>query len=131
MKGCVSFFSVLPYSVMAVLLVASARASHPACDLVPDPGPCRAFFRRFFWDKESATCKPFIYGGCGGAVPFRSVSQCEAAKCASKDVQPDIQSDSDALNFEWRWWPGMGKKRYAVSAPRVRTVNFTAHTRIT
>lgn len=113
--------------------ISMVDASHPACFIAPDPGPCRAFFRRFFWDQESSTCKPFIYGGCDGTVPFRSVSQCEAAQCdsASAPVNPRLKAEEVAV-FEHRWWPGTNQRTFEQNSKTrpVRSVTFTAYTRV-
>lgn len=29
-------------------------------------GPCEGQFERWFYDKETDACRPFIYGGCKG-----------------------------------------------------------------
>ncbi len=44
------------------------------CDLKPDPGICKALFYRGYY--TLGTCREFIYGGCGGEVPFESVQAC-------------------------------------------------------
>ncbi|EPQ11414.1 Eppin [Myotis brandtii] len=36
------------------------------CSLPKNPGPCMAFFRRWWYDKKNDTCSTFIYGGCQG-----------------------------------------------------------------
>lgn len=36
------------------------------CSLPKNPGPCMAFFRRWWYDKKNDTCSIFIYGGCQG-----------------------------------------------------------------
>ena len=40
-------------------------------------GRCRAFFPRFYFDQESGKCMKFIWGGCGGVVPFETMQSCE------------------------------------------------------
>uniref|UniRef100_A0A673UR41 BPTI/Kunitz inhibitor domain-containing protein n=1 Tax=Suricata suricatta TaxID=37032 RepID=A0A673UR41_SURSU len=42
------------------------RRSNNFCDLPQDPGPCKATFPRWWYDKGSNTCSEFIYGGCQG-----------------------------------------------------------------
>jgi hypothetical protein len=60
----------------------AADPARPDCSLLPDPGRCHGFFRRFYWNEATRRCEPFIYGGCAGGVPFRTAAQCEAA-CAT------------------------------------------------
>jgi tissue factor pathway inhibitor len=49
------------------------------CAMRPDPGFCRAAFPKYTFNEETKKCEKFIYGGCGGNVPFNSQSDCEAA----------------------------------------------------
>ncbi|XP_045168913.2 papilin-like [Mercenaria mercenaria] len=37
-----------------------------SCDIPADPGPCKAFVKRFFYDPLDCKCKLFMYGGCEG-----------------------------------------------------------------
>ena len=36
------------------------------CLLEPDPGPCEAYGRSWFYNSTSGQCEGFIYGGCEG-----------------------------------------------------------------
>jgi len=47
------------------------------CELDPDPGMCKAYFPKYYFDKNTQTCQEFIYGGCGGVVPFDTMEQCK------------------------------------------------------
>lgn len=52
-----------------------------ACLLPEDSGPCRAAFRRYYFDKKMGHCKEFIYGGCqGNENNFMSHRDCQM-KC--------------------------------------------------
>ncbi|NKI31718.1 proteinase inhibitor I4 serpin [Muricauda sp. DJ-13] len=46
------------------------------CELEPEPGPCFAAIRRFYFDEVDQECKEFIWGGCGGTVPFETLDEC-------------------------------------------------------
>ncbi|GFQ70361.1 kunitz-type serine protease inhibitor A [Trichonephila clavata] len=54
---------------LAVMLLCSplvAADKEKTCDEKPKSGKCRAYFPSYYYDKESGSCKEFIYGGCGG-----------------------------------------------------------------
>jgi hypothetical protein len=54
------------------------------CGLAPDAGPCKAYIPRYFYDKAEGKCKEFIWGGCGGVVPFNTLEECKACECAQR-----------------------------------------------
>ena len=47
------------------------------CYLTPDPGLCMAAFPRYYYDSDAEQCKEFIWGGCGGVVPFETMADCK------------------------------------------------------
>ena len=53
----------------------------PECRLEPDSGVCLAAFPRYYWDEDACACKEFIWGGCGGVVPFETIEACEVCEC--------------------------------------------------
>ncbi|GFT32556.1 kunitz-type serine protease inhibitor A [Nephila pilipes] len=66
--------------LLAVVLLSSsfvAADEAKTCDEKPEAGPCRAYFPRFYYDKETGTCKNFIYGGCkGNGNRYSSEKEC-------------------------------------------------------
>jgi len=52
-----------------------------ACDLAPETGRGRAAIPKYYWDAEACACKEFIWGGCGGVVPFETIEACEVCEC--------------------------------------------------
>jgi hypothetical protein len=56
------------------LMICGAAAEN--CDLVPDPGLCKAYIPKYYFDKTDRKCKEFIWGGCGGVVPFNTMEEC-------------------------------------------------------
>merc|ERR1712212_1371747 len=102
MKLAVSLFVV---SFLA--LVTTTRTDNSDSDgdpvLESDPcsepmfgGYCRAAFRRFYFDKNSMSCKKFIYGGCGGnGNNFREKSDCLQA-CAQQIVE-EVKEAEEAV----------------------------------
>lgn len=49
------------------------------CNEKPDPGMCRAYMPRYYYDSTEKKCKEFIYGGCQGNVPFETLEECQRA----------------------------------------------------
>ncbi|WP_400193736.1 BPTI/Kunitz domain-containing protein [Hymenobacter sp. B81] len=47
------------------------------CLLKPDPGVCNAAMPRYYYDPVDKRCKEFIWGGCGGIVPFQTLQECK------------------------------------------------------
>ncbi len=47
------------------------------CSLKPESGPCKALYRKYYFDSESKKCKNFGWGGCDGVVPFDSGEDCK------------------------------------------------------
>lgn len=56
----------------------------PRCLLDPDTGPCKAIFEKYYYDRKAGKCRPFIYGGCEGTVPFETLEECREACEAGK-----------------------------------------------
>ena len=77
------------------LLSSCARQSlPPACAEKPSSGQCRAAIPRYWYDTDTATCKQFIWGGCGGNVPFETLEACQQSCNAepASDAAPEMRS---------------------------------------
>ena len=56
---------------------ACAAACLDPCDLPAVVGDCDAAIPRFYFDKTSGYCEPFVYGGCGGnSNNFETAVEC-------------------------------------------------------
>ena len=63
--------------------------------LVPDPGPCEAAMPKYYYDPATRMCKEFLWGGCGGVVPFETMEECTAgAPAADGEAQADAAGDA-------------------------------------
>lgn len=52
----------------------------PKCHFMPDIGPCKGQFSRYYYDYNKQNCHPFIYGGCrGNRNNFRTYDECMTA----------------------------------------------------
>lgn len=47
------------------------------CFLEPNSGTCEAAIPRYYFDSDEGVCKEFIWGGCGGVVPFETIEECK------------------------------------------------------
>ncbi|XP_032879688.1 tissue factor pathway inhibitor [Amblyraja radiata] len=66
-----------------------AKDQRNPCDLESISGPCRGYFRRYFYNKHAKKCELFIYGGClGNRNNFRSEEHC--LKICQKKVYQNI-----------------------------------------
>ena len=48
-----------------------------SCYSDPDVGMCEDAIEKYYFDWESRSCKSFIWGGCGGNVPFDAMGLCQ------------------------------------------------------
>jgi hypothetical protein len=62
-----------------------------SCKLKPDSGVCAAAHERYYFENLTNECKMFIYGGCGGVVPFNTKEDCEKTCIIPNTVDPDIE----------------------------------------
>lgn len=46
------------------------------CRQLPERGPCKAMFEKFYFNHSTNTCKPYFYGGCGPEAVFDTLEDC-------------------------------------------------------
>jgi len=89
-------------------LVRNLRNS-PDCESKPDGGNCRSYFIKYYFDKNSGTCKDFVYGGCdGNGNRYDSAKECEK-QCGNTETCVDIARTGECqqyknegyCNYEW------------------------------
>lgn len=51
------------------------------CSQIPEAGPCKAAFKKYYFDRKEKKCKEFTWGGCNGVVPFETLEECQNCKC--------------------------------------------------
>ena len=49
------------------------------CGAEPNAGECDAAFLRYYFNQQTGACEEFIWGGCGGTVPFDTLEECESS----------------------------------------------------
>lgn len=79
--------------------ITGATTPTEKCSLRPDTGPCKGFFKKYFYDADSKACKPFIWGGCGGVVPFGDADDCKHT-CTAASFNTGAPSDEAKRHFD-------------------------------
>ena len=92
---------ILPSALLAMALLpalsscSSAPSLPAACHAKPESGRCKASILRYWYDDRAGTCKAFIWGGCGGSVPFENMEDCHA-QCMPGQPLPEQPSAASA-----------------------------------
>lgn len=61
------------------------------CNIDRDSGPCRAYFVKYYYERNTGRCEPFVYGGCGGnGNRFSSINECEHICVTHDEKRPNI-----------------------------------------
>ena len=61
--------------LVSIVLNGSSNLSDE-CYLEPDSGPCLAYVPMYYYNTDTQACEMFIWGGCGGTVPFENIEDC-------------------------------------------------------
>ncbi len=48
-----------------------------ACVAKPKPGYCSGSIYKFYYDYRENRCKTFYWSGCGGHVPYQTMTECQ------------------------------------------------------
>ena len=65
------------YSIKDKKLVLFRRALHSVCQIKPMQGTGDERIKRYFFDISTKKCRPFIWHGDGGFVPFENLDACQ------------------------------------------------------
>ena len=83
------------YLTAVLLVLAGCQTSDKLpeqCNLKPESGHCRAAIERYWFDSQSGTCKAFVWGGCGGTVPFETMQDCQSVCSApAEEAEPRLR----------------------------------------
>ena len=83
------------------------------CGLSSETGPCRAMYRRYFFNRNTQNCEEFIWGGCmGNSNNFRTRDQCLEV-CGVRDggtFFPPVSTSTTTLA------PGLAEECYQESS---------------
>ncbi|XP_026579466.1 kunitz-type serine protease inhibitor 4-like [Pseudonaja textilis] len=76
-------------TLWAELTPVSGQDRPKYCYLPPDPGRCKGYFPRFYYNPASNQCLVFIYGGCqGNANRFKTKDECHRTCVGSPTKRP-------------------------------------------
>jgi len=71
---------ILTVYQVAIVHAYSRGDQNRLCLLPKVTGPCRAYFRKWYYNMQENECYPFIYGGCqGNGNNFSSYRKCMTA----------------------------------------------------
>ncbi|PZC74553.1 hypothetical protein B5X24_HaOG207687 [Helicoverpa armigera] len=76
------------------------------CKQRMDPGPCRAYMPKVYFDASTGQCREFVYGGClGGANRFSSVDECsQVCKSEIEDVCSLPPEEGNCFSYIPQWY---------------------------
>jgi len=67
-----------------------------ACGAEPEEGDCDAAFIRYYFDQQTESCESFLWGGCGGVVPFETLEECQFS-CGNNSGILDSQIEQNKI----------------------------------
>ncbi|XP_035187930.1 tissue factor pathway inhibitor isoform X2 [Oxyura jamaicensis] len=78
------------------MMLAKMKQEKPDfCFHEKDPGTCRGFFSRYFYNKETKLCEIFKYGGClGNQNNFKSLEECQTTCQGNSNLLPDSPTEN-------------------------------------
>ncbi|VEN50612.1 unnamed protein product [Callosobruchus maculatus] len=98
------------------------------CDMDRDPGPCRGYFVKYYYDKTTRQCEQFAFGGCqGNGNRFSSQEECEQICLTHEESKPNITtSDICRLSVDQGSCEGSGAyhKRWYFDDQRGECIAF-------
>ena len=98
------------------------------CFLEPNPGRCRAYIPKYYFNQNKQSCEQFIWGGCGGVVPFDNMSQCQQMCPSSKTDSPFQLLENSRL--KWQKAMHLNNHNYQYSINFSSWVGFGSNTTI-
>ncbi|XP_057655869.1 papilin isoform X2 [Diorhabda carinulata] len=61
------------------------------CNLPRDPGPCRGYFVKYYYERSTGRCEQFAYGGCqGNGNRFSSEEECSHICITHEEKKPNV-----------------------------------------
>ncbi|KAM9629403.1 tissue factor pathway inhibitor isoform 2-T4 [Morphnus guianensis] len=77
------------------MMLAKIKKEKPNfCFHEKDPGICRGYFSRYFYNKETKSCEVFKYGGClGNQNNFKDLEECQTTCQGNSNLLPILPAE--------------------------------------
>lgn len=82
------YFSLILFALIIVILSCNDDETNEQnttciekCNQEPEVGQCNAAIPIFYFNKNTNKCDTFIWGGCNGVVPFKTLQECTDCGC--------------------------------------------------
>ncbi|KAK2526099.1 hypothetical protein Q9233_008732 [Columba guinea] len=77
------------------MMLANIKKEKPNfCFHEKDPGICRGYFSRYFYNKETNICEVFKYGGClGNQNNFKNLEECQTTCQGNSNLLPVVPAE--------------------------------------
>jgi hypothetical protein len=79
-KSLIFFITV---SFLVISACGNQKKLPSACKEKPAAGNCKAAFQCYYYNPKTKKCEMFIWVGCAGNVPFRTLEECQK-QCGCK-----------------------------------------------
>lgn len=73
------FFTLCAFVFSACSVSTQPQTKAKECFEAPKTGLCKAYFEKYYFNQDTNKCKKFIWGGCGGNIPFHKLEDCQKA----------------------------------------------------
>jgi hypothetical protein len=77
------FILIIPFVLFLYTGCTNQKKLPSACKEKPAAGNCKAAFQCYYYNSKTKKCEMFIWGGCAGNVPFRTLEECQK-QCGCK-----------------------------------------------
>ncbi|XP_034024124.1 kunitz-type protease inhibitor 2 isoform X2 [Thalassophryne amazonica] len=71
------------------------------CEAVPETGPCRAYFVRWYYDIQTNRCENFTYGGCKGNMNnYKTEEDCKSTCSIKVQARKAPKNSMDSTQYK-------------------------------
>ncbi|WMJ74611.1 BPTI/Kunitz-type proteinase inhibitor domain-containing protein [Cytophagaceae bacterium ABcell3] len=77
MKTLFANFTLALFFLLSITSCEKDCIQNDKCNLKGETGPCFGNHPGYYFDKERGECVEFLWGGCQGVRPFKSMEECQ------------------------------------------------------